>query len=449
MGVGRAPWRQTMLNKNVLPSRHVESLRQHSIAAAVVLALLIGWLGGWAAMTPIAGAVMASGAISVAGGIKRIQHAEGGIISEILVQNDQEVRAGDVLIRLDPLLARAELSIVMVQLRESLALQARLTAESMEGDSIVLPDIVAGWPPDPELSVLLAAQSRLRQTRQASLAGQLEQIDEQKSQQTTQIEGLLIQRRSIERQIELLSSEAGNLEALLAQGLVENARVNDLVRARTEHEGELGRVIAAIASARSSVAELEISRVRTKDEYQAGVLQQLALARQATQELLQRKAAAEDRLSRLDIRSPTDGTVYQLSVQTVGGIVNPGETLMQIVPAGEHLTLDVRLSPLDIDKAHMGQEVRVRLSGLDPRETPELAATINTIAPDLAQDPVTGAHYYLVQVAVDEDQSGLLPAGLTLTPGMPAEVFIQTGERTVLSYLLSPITDQLSRALRE
>lgn len=411
--------------------------------------LLVGCLGGWTAFTPLSGAVVAPGVVSVSGGVQRIQHPEGGIVSEVLVKNDQQVAAGQVLLRLDPLLARTELSIVMAQLREALSRQARLTAEATESDSIVLPDIAAGWPADPELSVLLGSQSRLRQTRKASLTGQLDQIEQQISQQTRQIEGLLTQQTALEEKVALLQSEEDNLVRLREQGLVENSRVNNLALARAENEGELGRVIAAIAAARSSIAEREINKVRTRDDFLATVLQDLAVARQETQQLLQRKATAEDRLNRQEIKSPTDGTVYQLSVQTIGSIANPGETLMQIVPGGDHLTLDVRLSPLDIDKVHVGQEVRVRLSGLDPRETPELIASVNTIAPDLSQDPVTGAHFYLLQVGVYEDQQGKLPDGVVLTPGMPAEIFIQTGQRTVLSYLLAPVTDQLNRALRE
>ncbi|MET3900447.1 HlyD family secretion protein [Devosia sp. UYZn731] len=447
-GRGR-PTAEGAVDTGGLSAPNTRSLRSHSVAAFGVMFLLVGCMGGWAATTSIAGAVIASGVVSVEGGSKRIQHAEGGIVSEILAHNGDMVQAGDVLVRLDGVVAQSELSIVLSQLRDSLARQARLTAESTQSDTIVMPAVAGNWPPDPELSGLLGAQSRLRQSRKASLDGRLDQLQQQIVQQNEQTSGLLVQQDGVRQQLGLLQEDEKRLQNLFAQGLIESSRLNEVMRNRAQMEGELGQTTAQIAEVRSRIAQLEVSRVQTADDFQADVLQDLAKVSQQTSELMQRKVAAEDRLRRLDIRAPIDGMVYMSTVQTVGGIVGSGETIMQIVPGGNQLTFDVRIGPLDIDKVHVGQDVLARLSGLDPRTTPELTAKVNTIAPDLTRDANSGVQFYQVQVGIGPDEPAKLPAGTTLMPGMPAEIFVKIGDRTVLNYLLSPFTDQLGRALRD
>jgi HlyD family secretion protein len=432
-----------------LSSQAVRSLRNHAFAGLGTLALLVGCLGGWMATTSIAGAVVASGFISVTGGSKLIQHPEGGIVREILAHDGDSVKSGDVLVRLDDVVARSEFSIVTSQLRDALARQARLTAESVQSDTIVLPALAANWPPDPELSGLLGDQARLHQSRKASLGGRVSQIEQQISQQNEQIAGLLIQKEAVQAQVELLVEDENRLQNLLTQGLTEGTRVSDVRRTRAEMEGELGRLTAAVASTRSSIAELEVGRVQLADNFQAEVLQELASVSQLTQELLQRRAAAEARLERLEIRAPVDGVVYQSAVQTEGGIVAGGETIMQVVPGGDQQSMDVRLSPLDIDKVFVGQGVSVRFSGLDARSVPELAAQVTSIAPDLTREPNSGVQYYGVKVSLNSGEPDKLPTGTSLVPGMPADVFIQTGDRTVLSYLFAPIAEQMNRAMRD
>lgn len=432
-----------------LPSQNLESLRNQALAGIGTLALLVACLGGWMATTSVAGAVVASGFVSVAGGSKQIQHAEGGIVKEILVRDGDKVKAGDVLVRLDSVVVQSELSIITSQLRDAVARQARLHAESVQSSSLVLPALVADWPPDPELSALLGDQARLYQSRKASLAGQRDQLQQQIVQRNEQISGLLVQQAAITRQADLLASDEVRLQSLLQRGLMESSRVSDIKRSRAEIDGELGQIIATIAATRASVAELELGRDQLTENFQSQVLQELADVSQVTQELLQRKAAASDRLQRLDIRAPVDGVVYQSAVQTIGGVVAAGETIMQVVPGGDQLTLEVRLSPLDVDKVYVGQDVAARFSGLDARTTPELTAKVSSIAPDLTRDPNSGAQFYEVRVSVGPDEPAKLPDNTSLMPGMPTDVYIHTGDRTVLSYLFSPLFDQMSRALRE
>jgi HlyD family secretion protein len=433
---------------NKPPETHtIKSLHKHAVVGLGTLAVLVGCLGGWMATTSIAGAVVAGGVVTVAGGSKLVQHPEGGIVREILVQDGDAVKAGDVLLRLDDVVARTELAIVTSQLRDALARQARLSAESVQSDAIVMPALAADWPVDPELANLLGDQARLHQSRKASLAGRLDQVQQQIVQRNEQISGLLVQEQAVKAQADLLMADEERLQVLLTQGLTESTRVSEVKRARAEAQGELGRISSTIAATRASIAELEVSRVQLADNFQAEVLQELAKVSQVTQELLQRKAAAEARLQRLELRSPVNGEIYQSSVHTVGGIVAPAETLMQIVPEGDQQTLDVRLGPLDIEKVFVGQPVQVAFSGLDVRSTPQLSARVTSIAPDLTQDPATGAQFYQLNVALDANEPEKLPAGTSLVPGMPADVFIQTGDRTVLSYLFGPLAEQMSRAL--
>lgn len=439
----------TVQDNRPVTEAHRASLHRNTILGMGTLALLLAGLGGWVGTTSIAGAVVASGVVSVAGGSKQVQHAEGGIVAEILVHDGDAVQTGDVLLRLDGVVAQSELSIVTSQLRDALARQARLYAESVQSGTIVMPALADDWPADPELSALLGDQARLYQSRQASLEGQDDQLQQQVLQNSEQVAGLLVQQDAIQRQLVLLAADETRLQGLLERGLMESSRVSDVKRARAEMDGELGRINAAIAVARALVAELEMRRSQLTDNFRSNVLEDLGAITQLTQELLERKIAAEDRLRRLAILAPADGVVYQLASRTVGGVVGAGETLMQVVPSEKQLMLEVRLGPLDVEKVYVGQEVRARLSGLDARTTPELAATVSAIAPDLSRDPNSGAQFYEVRVAIGAGEPAKLAAGTTLVPGMPAEVYIQTGDRTVLSYLLAPISDQMSRAFRD
>jgi HlyD family secretion protein len=425
------------------------SLRRHAWTGFLIMVLLVGGLGGWAATTEIAGAVVANGIVVVEGGSKHVQHQEGGIVRKIFVRNDDTVTAGQVLVQLDDTAIRADLDVVLSQLRQAIASQSRLTAESTDAAKMVMPAIVSNWPADPELTKLLASEDDLRQSRKASTTSQAAQLDEQISQKQLQINGLQSQQEANNRQLDLFRTENGNLDTLHSDGLVGVQRVNEMKRSQAQLEGEVGSVTADIASTHASIAELQVQRSQIFKDFQSQVLTDLQTANQSVAELLQKKIAAEDRLSRLDIRAPIGGIVHESAVQTVGGVIAAGDTLMLIVPKDNHLLIDTRVSPLDIDKLHVDQDVAVRMSSLDVRTTPELSAAIKTISPDLTKDPTTGAEYYSVRVDVPDSEQSKLGSGTKLVPGMPAEAFMRTGDRTVWSYLMHPISEELSRTFRE
>jgi HlyD family secretion protein len=426
-----------------------DSLVRHAWWGLASVVVLAGGLILWAATTEIAGAVVAEGQVAVDGGSKQVQHSEGGIVKEILADNEDLVSAGDLLIRLDGTTVAANLAVIVSQLEEAFARRARLVAESQGAELLIRPAELAGWSKSLNLDRLFSEQETLRATRAAAKQNLVARLEEQRVQIGGQIEGLEAQLAASVQELAIISAEERDVGLLYQQGLVQIGRLNTMKRDQARLEGEKGRIIAEIAAARAAIAEREVQQAQTEDDFQAEVLEELQAAGQQIAELLQQKIAAEDRLLRLEIRAPQSGIVHESGVQTVGGVVAAGQTLMLIVPQSNELIVIARVSPLDVDKLTVNQAVVLQLSSLEARTTPELDATIEAISPDLSQDPVTGASYYSVKIAVSNSEMGRLPAGTRLVPGMPAVAFIQTGDRTALSYLVQPFTEQLQLAFRE
>lgn len=413
------------------------------------MALFVGLLGGWAGTTEIAGAVVAQGTVVPLEGSKRVQHPEGGVVSAILVKDGDVVTAGQLLVRLDSTTVSANLAVIVSQLSAAFALEARLTAESIGNDTLTPPANLADWPDRANLDRLLAAQERLRQSRADAQAGLATQLEEQIGQLGEQIVGLESQQAAVHRQTEILADEVLDAEVLFRDGLMEASRLNASKRELARLEGEAGNLTAEIASARTAIAGSRAKIAENTATFRAGVLEDLRDVGLQIAELLQQKIAAEDRLAKLEIRAPQGGIVHESIVRTVGGVVAAGETLMQVVPHTDRLALEARVSPLDVDKLTVGQAASVRLSGLDARTTPELAAAVDSISPDLSRDPATGVAYFSIRMKLSEAELARLPHGQHVTAGMPAEAFLRTADRTVLSYLLGPLAAQLSHAFRE
>ena len=425
------------------------SLVRHAWLGVGAIGLFVAGLGGWAGTTEIAGAVVASGTIVLQEGSKSVQHPEGGVVEEILARDGDLVAAGQLLVRLDGTTIAANLAVIVSQLSEAFALQARLTAESTGDARIVRPAALAGWPETEPLAALFAAQERLRQSRAAAQQGLAAQFAEQIGQIEEQIAGLDAQRQAVTEELAILEAEGGDIEQLFAQGLVQIARVNEVKRELARLRGEAGRIAAAIAGARNAIAERRTQIAQGRDAFQAQVLEDLRTAGLQIAELLQQKIAAEDRLRRLEIRAPQAGVIHESVVRTVGGVIAAGETLMLVVPQQSRLSIETRVSPIDIDKLSLGQPASVRLPGLDVRTTPELAGAVSRISPALSRDQVTGAQFYSVRIALADGELDKLPAGQLLVPGMPAEAFMRTADRTVLAWLVEPLAGPLGRAFRE
>lgn len=416
------------------------AIRRYLLAGAASLALLIGGVGGLAAMTKISGAVIAAGRLVVDTNVKKVQHPSGGVIGAIEVREGDAVKAGQLLARLDATVTEANLAIVSKSLAEFEARQARLTAERDGAEAISFPERL---PPD-----LIAGEASLFKLRSDVRAGKRAQLEERIAQLGDEIAGLSQQKTAKAREMTLIGDELEGIRKLWKQKLVSIGRVTLLERDAARLEGEHGRLVAAIAQAKGRVSETDLQILQIDQDFRSEVAAELRDMEAKIAEYGERKVAAEDQLKRIDIKAPQDGVVHQLAVHTVGGVVQGGEALMLIVPVNDELTVEARIAPQDIDQISAGQSVILRLSAFNQATTPELKGRLITVAADLTTDEKTGISFYTARVSLPRSEIARLK-GLALAPGMPAEVFFPTHERTILSYLMKPLSDQMERAFRE
>ncbi|HWA17686.1 MAG TPA: HlyD family type I secretion periplasmic adaptor subunit [Devosia sp.] len=425
------------------------SLRRHAWLAIVLIALLVFGLGGWSAMTNVSGAIVANGALVVESGSQKVQHPEGGVVREIFARDEDHVTAGQILFRLDGTLATANLAVTESQLRAAYAQMARLDAESTGSTALVIPPAAGDLASGAEFEQLLAAQKLLLESRAKGRALQVEQLEEQIRQLDGQVSGLTAQRDAVQQSLDLASAEETDLAKLAAGKLVSTSRLNEASKQRASLEGEKGRLTAALDEASSTIAERRVQIGRVGADFLSAVMTDLGTLRESIAELQQRRISSLDRLARLDVRAPQDGVIHESIVRTVGGVLQPGETAMLVVPEADRVLVDARLTQYDVDKIFAGQAVILRFPSLDQRVTPELKGEVVSVSPDVIRDPVTGQPFYAMRVTALPGEREKLPAGTRLVPGMPVEAFAQLGDRSVLSYLLHPVTEQLSRMFIE
>ena len=424
------------------------SIRRHLAAGMVVVLLVGGGVGGWAATTELAGAVIAPGFLVVDSNVKKVQHSTGGIVAELRVKEGDRVKAGDVLLRLDPTQVRAMASMVAKDLYELMARQARLEAERENLDAIAFPQDLVARIADPDVARAITGERKLFELRRAARAGQKAQLGERIGQLREEIRGLTGQAAAKDKEIDLIKQELAGVRDLWRKNLIPLSRLTELERDAARLEGERSQLIGAAAEAKGKITETELQIIQIDQDLRTEVGKDLAEIRPKISELVERKVAAEDQLKRIDIRAPQDGRVLRLEVHTVGGVVAPGEPIMLIVPDSDNLTVEAKIAPQDIDQLHYGQPAVLRFSAFNQRTTPELNGEVSLISADLTQDQRTGASYYVVRVIPKPGELSRL-GGVKLVPGMPVEAFIQTGERTVLSYLVKPLHDQALKAFRE
>ncbi len=431
------------------PLFDIASLKRHSVVGLLGVIGLFGGLTAWAAFTDIQGAVIAGGSLIVEGFSKQVQHADGGIVTEINVRNDDAVEEGQVLLRLDDTAIKASLAVVNAQRNEALVIETRLLAELAGESDFALPAELAPIKDDAEIASRYATQQEILAARVRDQSGKVSQLNEQISQLDHQIEGLDIQLKAAEKQYEVIAARTADMEGLYAKNLVEGGQVSTLQLQLASAEGEKGRLIAAIAQTKATIAEkaLQIEQITT--EFTQRALDELQRTRQALAEATQQKVAAEDRVARTTIRAPQAGIVHESIVHTVGGVVGSGQTLMMIVPQSDDLLVGIHIDPMDIDQIQTGQRVHLRFSSLDQRKTPEAWGHIEQVSPDLVVEQQTGRRYYTANVRIEAEDKAKLPANIKLLPGMPVEAFVTTGERSVLDYLIHPFVAELQLAFRE
>jgi HlyD family secretion protein len=424
------------------------SMRRHVIAAAVVILVLVVGVGGWGATAVISGAVVAPGSLVVDSNVKKVQHPTGGIVGELPVRDGDRVHAGDIVVRLDETVTRANLAIVSKGLDELRARKARLESERDGWDTIVFPAQLVARASDPDLAAAMDSERKLFNLRKTARNGQKAQLQERITQLGEEITGLTAQQNSKAKEITLVERELIGVRDLWNKNLIQLNRLTALEREAARLDGERGQLVAAAAQAKGKVAETALQILQIDQDLASEVAKELRDVDGKIGEFIERKVTAEDQLKRIDIRAPQDGTVFQLAVHTVGGVITAGDPIMLIVPEADNLSVEVKVNPQDIDQLQLNQKAILRFSAFNARTTPEIEGIVTRISADTSTDQRTGQTYYTIRISMPAEQIERL-GNVKLLPGMPVEAFVQTGDRTMLSYLMKPLHDQVMRAFRE
>lgn len=417
------------------------------IGYLTVFTLVFG-LGAWAAVSKIAGAVVSSGTLEVEGRKQVVQHPTGGVIKAINARDGDEVKAGDVLVELDGEDLSPELDTVEGQWFEILARKSRLSAERDGQDSITFDPELLARVADPKVADLLKAQTQQFDARRKLQNDEAAQIKEQQDQIAQQNEGLVALSSATQKQIDLLSTEIKQQQQLMDQGLTQMTRLLTPQRELARLQGSAGQVEASLAENRGKIAELEIQLVQLQSKARDEAISDLRDVEFREIELREKRRSLREQIARLDLRAPSAGIVYGSKVDTLRGVVRAAEPLMYVVPKDADLIIKLRVDTIHIDQVHVGQEAALRFSSFDQRTTPQVYGKVVSVSADSFTDERTGMHYYEAEVKLDPGERERL-GGVTLMPGMPVESFIQTGERTALSYFVKPLEDYLTRAFRE
>lgn len=423
------------------------SIRTHLLVGLSVVVLLAGGLGGWASTAQISGALIAPGQIVVESSVKKVQHPTGGVVGELLAHDGDIVKTGQVLVRLDDTVTKANLAIVTKTLDALQARAARLQAEQQGADKVTFPASLLDRAGDPDVRDVMASETKLFEVRTTGRAGQKAQLHERIRQLNEEIDGLNAQENAKQQEIALVNQELTGVRALYAQHLVQLTRLTTLERDGARLEGERAQYVASKAQTKGKITETELQIIQIDKDMVSDVSKDLRETNDKIGELVERKVTAEDQLRRVDIRAPQDGMVEQSTVHTVGGVISAGDAIMMIVPQTDDLQVEAKVNPQDIDKLQIGQKTLLRLSAFNQRTTPELNGVVSRVSPDVTTDQRTGQTYYTIRVSMPPEEVARL-GEVKLIPGMPVEAFVQTGDRTLLSYLIKPLHDQLMRAFR-
>lgn len=425
------------------------SARRPLLVGFAALAVLVFGFGAWATLTTIAGAVVAPGLIEVEQNRQAVQHPDGGLVAEVAVREGDVVAAGDIVLRLDGEVLASELALVEGELFEIMARRGQLEAERDGSAGIAFdPALLEVARDRPEVEGQMEAQRRLLEARRESLASETEQLAKRRDQIATQIEGIKAQQRALEIQIALVADELAKQRSLLERGLAQASGVLALEREEASLQGALGELVAAEGEAAERITEIEIEvlRIGTRTREEAiAALRDLGFREL---ELAERRRALTTRLSRLDIRAPVSGIVFDLAVFGPGAVVRPAEPVMFLVPQDRPLLIASRVPAVDIDEVYAGQPVTLRFPAFDRRTAPEIEGTVRRLSADAFADERTGQRFYRAEIVLAEGEETKL-AGLALVPGMPVEAFIRTADRSPLDYLIRPLAVYFNRAFRE
>ncbi|WP_298422509.1 HlyD family type I secretion periplasmic adaptor subunit [Rhodoblastus sp.] len=428
----------------------LHSIQRHLIVGMILVGCVTFGVGGWAATARIAGAVIGQGVVVVDSNVKKVQHSAGGVVEELRVRDGDRVQAGDILVRLDPTQTLANATAVSQSLDELLAREARLEAERDGDDQIAFTNALLdrAKAPHSEAERAVAAERKLFDLRREARIGQKAQLKERCSQLQEEINGYLGQVDAKQKEVDLIRQELDGVRGLYDKKLVPLTRLNGLERDSARLEGERSQLSGMVAELKAKIAETQLQIIQVDQDLRSEVAKDLTETRSKLSELAERKIAADDQLKHVDIRAPQSGRVHELAVHTVGGVIAPGEQIMLIVPDNDALAVEAKFAPRDIDQVHVGQKVQMRFTAFDQKTTPEVEGRIAVVSADLLQDQRSGQSYYTVRIEFNADEL-VSKESKKVVPGMPVEVFVETPERTVLSYLTKPLLDQARHAMKE
>jgi HlyD family secretion protein len=424
------------------------SIRRHLLGGVVIALVLTVGLGGWATTTELSGAVIAPGSIVVDSNVKKVQHLTGGIVGELLVRDGQHVRGGQVVLRLDETITRTNLAIVTKGLDEMTAREARLASERDQVEEIAFPTALLARSNEPDVAAAIQSERKLFELRRSARLGQKSQLRERIAQLEEEVRGYTALQAAKAEELELIERELESVRGLWNKNLVQLNRLISLEREAARLKGERAQSISASAQSRGKISETELQIIQIDQDLSSDVAKELREVEGKIGEFSERKVAAEDQLKHIDLRAPQDGVVHQLTVHTVGGVVTAGDPVMLIVPEADALSVEAKVSPQDIDQLHLGQPAGLRFSAFNQRTTPEINGAISHISADVSTDQHSGQGFYTIRIAIPSDQIARL-GNVKLVPGMPVEAFMKTYDRTVLSYFVKPLQDQVLRAFRE
>lgn len=412
--------------------------------------VLIAMAGGLAllGLISISGAVVATGVVNVESNYKTVQHLDGGIVARIFVKNGDMVKAGDVVLKLDDTAVKASHAVAVGRANDLLVQQARLEAERDKKDKLVLPPELARIKGDAAFDRLVDTQRALFAARRASQAGEQSVLQQRKTQLAEEVkatERILSARR---KEAEINARELASVAPLYEKGFASQQRFLPIQREAARLEGDIGRLTAELAKAKSGYAEAELKLAQSEKDILQGVVDELRKVHSQLAEVVEQRGALEDKLKRTEVRAPRPGRVHALAAHTEGGVIQAGGAIMQVIPEGERLIIDAQIPPQDIDKVRTGGPARIRFPGLAAAQTPVLQASVLSVSAAQLSDQ-QGRTYFLAQVLLADGEIDRLPRGHALVPGMPAEVMIETGARSILSYLMKPLADVLFRTFRE
>lgn len=420
------------------------------ILGFVGLLALVGGFGTWASLAQISGAIVASGRIEVDRNRQVVQHQTGGTVAQILVDEGDAVRAGDVLLRLDDVQMRSQLAIAEGQLYELMARRGRLEAERDAVAQITYDaELIAAGASNSDLQELMDGQSNLFHARRASVAQEIDQLGKRAGQIASQIVGIKAQETSLAQQLTLIQQELTSQQTLLDKGLAQAGAVLTLQREAARLNGSLGELAASKAQAEGRITEIDIERLKLGTGTREEAITRLRDLRYRELELIEQRSALRSEIDRLAIRAPVSGVIYGLQVRTPRSVIRAAEPVMYLVPQDRPLVIVARVALIHIDQIIAGQDVHLRLSALDQRTTPELFGKVVQISADAFEDDASGQSYYRAEITLNPGELDKLAPGTVLIPGMPVETYIKTSDRTPLAYLIKPLADYFARAFRE